>query len=1181
MFGVLLCGLLLCNSPAVTAEPQTPDTPAADRDSPAAPDGSPAGAVPSPRDAAKIEFFRDKVLPLLQSRCFECHGPKAERKGGLALTGRTALLTGGDSGPALVPFRPEESLLISAIRYESFEMPPRSRMPDAEIAILERWITEGAIFPTDVEPPESSSLATQFPLQERKAAHWAWQPIRPQPIPQPKDTEWAETDIDRFVLEKLEQRQLVPPADADRRAILRRLCFDLIGLPPSLELQDQFLNDPADTSTAMARVTDELLNSPRFGERWARHWLDLVRYAETLGHEFDYPLPHAWQYRDYVIRAINADVPYDQFVTEHIAGDLLPEPRRNSEHQFDESVIGTGFWFLGEDKHAPVDVKGEEASRVDNQIDVFSKTFLGLTVACARCHDHKFDAITTADYYALSGYLQSSRRRLEWLDLDGRTQQWIDQLNEQQAKLSALLTRQVNSATSTTVTARILEAISRDKTTDGMPDTLHRLSQALTLDTTSRPDNGLSLAFALAAIPADQRTQPQSIARAVHEWCDRTLQTPVESASDAKLIFADFRNTTSAGKLPAGWLAYGPAFSQFRNHRDVETHTVGDTPHGLSDEACEQPPVSNGGSDESRDVAAPPTNGLTAPTLPHAIPVDWQDNAPVPAIGDRVSSAELSPGLKGVLQSPTFELLHPEILILAKGTGCRVRLVIDGYVMNEFSELLFRGAKQPIETDGEYRWLRLDNDTHRYIGHKCHLEFLDEGSGWFAVREVRFVATAGDAPPPAIVSSSANRALAEELKRDPRISTEPPAEDASTFLSQIVGRLSTTLIADPSLLQSTIALRLLSEDFAAEYQASARDWAKLAETVPADAAVLVMCDGTSEDEHVFIRGSHRNLGPIVPRRFLEALPETASVRSASEGRVAGSARLLLARQVLADENPLTARVAVNRVWQHLFGVGIVPSSDNFGVLGERPSHPELLDHLADEFRRDGWSVKRLIRRLVLSHTYRISSLRDPTAELSDPNNRLLHRARIRRLEGEVIRDAMLTVSGRLDTTSGGPPVPVYLTPFMQGRGRPGASGPLDGNGRRSIYQSVNRNFLSPFMLAFDTPTPATAVGRRSSSNVPAQALILLNSEFVTEQSGLWAARLVKENHESLDSLLDSAFRQAFCRLPSSEERTFVTQFAEQVAADKPGSSAELPRRVEVIADICHVLLNQKEFVFLD
>ena len=365
-----------------------------------------------------LEFFESQVRPLLSDKCFECHGPGVDSPGGgLSLHSRAAMIGGGDTGPAISLGEPQQSLLISAINYgDLYQMPPDSKMSAAEIAVLTKWVKLGA--PWTLEPDADVATKKEFDLLERKSSHWCWQPVNSPSVPAVKNSDWVHDEIDNFVLSRVEAAGLSPAEAADPRTLIRRVYFDLIGLPPTPEQVQQFSDNPS--LEAYADVVDELLSSPRFGEHWARHWMDLIRYAESYGHEFDYPIAHAYQYRDYLIRAFNADVPYDQFVREHVAGDLLSEPRRHPEHQFNESVIGTGFWFLGEATHGPVDVRGDEAGRIDNQIDVMSKTFLGLTVACARCHDHKFDAIATEDYYALAGFLQSSRRQLAMLDVDRR-----------------------------------------------------------------------------------------------------------------------------------------------------------------------------------------------------------------------------------------------------------------------------------------------------------------------------------------------------------------------------------------------------------------------------------------------------------------------------------------------------------------------------------------------------------------------------------------------------------------------------------------------------------------------------------------------------------------------------------------------------------------------------------------
>lgn len=1086
--------------------------------------------VPSDQDV----FFRDKVLPLLESRCFECHGDEGEVEGELRLTSRKAMLVGGESGPVIVPSEPDKSLLIQAVRYESFQMPPRNKMPDEEIEILEKWIKDGAVWPSDMETSTTPVGKSEFPLQERIASHWAWKKIARPEIPSVKTNAWPASDIDRFVLSKLEQSDLTPAPDADRKAILRRLSFDLVGLPPTIEQQDRFLNDPAETTVAIEKVVDELLASPHFGERWARHWLDLMRYAETLGHEFDYPLPYAWRYRDYVIRALNADVPYNQFVREHIAGDLLENPRSHPELGFNESIIATGFWYLCEDKHAPVDVKAEEASRIDNQIDVFGKAFLGLTIACARCHDHKFDPITAADYYALSGFLQSSRRRVEWLDAHNDTEQLTALLKNSRDKAAKALEAGLSELTAQQLELMLAEAMNPVGVGATQDPRIESLRSLLRAPNTKEIHHPLSLLASIVQAPADQ-----PVVEKAQQWIKRRDEAAAISKASQKarkegwietisgsptIVAADLRHG-----LPQGWRVFGAAFSHLA------------------------PDLSGVATENDRD---PNDEHQRALSIVRADGNNFLTDSP-----QSVSSAVLSPKLRGQLHSPEFVLTHPEIQILAAGKSSRVRLCIDGYVMNEFTELLFGGCRQPIDTDGQFRWIRLAGDVRRYMGHRCHLEFLDEGDGWVAVREVRLMGQPDEAPVnlQEICSTNINLPISE-----------------NNSISQMLHHVAEALQKDPAWSSVAATNGIFSPENQSRLENSIKEWQGSAERPQSGDPVLVMCDGTGEDEYLFIRGNHNNRGPTVGRHLLTALDAAQPLIDPSR-----SGRRELVERLLSDDNPFPSRVMVNRVWQHLFGRGIVASSDNFGVLGEAPTHPELLDYLADDFRKDGWSLKRLIRRLVLTRAYRMSSQRNELAEEKDPSNLLLHRYPVRRLEAEILRDSILSVSGRLDKTLFGPSIPVYLTSFMQGRGRPGQSGPLDGAGRRSIYQGVNRNFLNPFMLTFDTPQPATAVGRRSTSNVPAQALMLMNNEFVHQQSSVWAARLLKEVQTGGDDVLRTAFRQALGRMPTQEEMTAFVEFSKAVAAERNLPVENCLMNPSVLTEACHVLLNQKEFLFIN
>jgi mono/diheme cytochrome c family protein len=950
-------------------------------------DDDPASAKADP---AAVEFFEKAVRPVLVARCQGCHGAE-KQKGGLRLDSRKAALKGGDTGPAVVPSKPAESPLVDAVNYgELLKMPPKSRLPEAEVATLTRWVEMGAPWPEADRAGSAGAKAGGTPWAER-TRHWSLLPVRRVEPPAVADLAWPSGPIDRFLLARLESSGLKPAADADRRTWIRRVTFDLTGLPPKPEEVEAFVADGA--ADADAKVVDRLLASPRYGERWARHWLDLVRYAETSGHEFDYDIPDAWRYRDYVVRAFNADVPFDRFVVEQVAGDLLAEPRRNPADGTNESVAATGFYFLGEGSHSPVDLREDEAMRVDNQIDVIGKAFLGLTLACARCHDHKFDAITTKDYYALSGYLRSSRFQRAFLDPPGRNAGKVAEL----------------------------ESIKRD------------------------------------LISALGRFEGPTV--------------PIED--DGSVVFADFNFEDFNKGAYEGWFTFGESFEPRPSKAGDLRVKVGD----------------------GRSVTA------VSPGMAH--------------------SGLVSDRLQGVLRSRTFVLEKPFVHVRAEGKGGRINLVVDGF--EKIRDPIYGGLTKGVDS-AEPRWYTMN--VSMWLGHRAYFELADgaivdyttgnahypSGDGYLAVDEIRL----SDRP-------------------------KPPAE------GKLRGGSGDIPVDAP-------ALKPLLDRYA-----------RIEADLDRPTLAPAIAEGTGEDARVHIRGSTKTLGEPVPRRFLEVFSGDDRPQAS-----VGSGRAELARRIVDPANPLTARVLVNRLWKHHFGEGLVQSTDDFGAMGQPPSHPELLDWLASEFVRDGWSIKRMHRQIVLSHAYRMASVAAPEADAADPTNRLVHRMNVRRLEAEAIRDAMLAVSGRLDPLMFGPSVPPQLTPFMDGRGRPSKSGPLDGAGRRSLYLGVRRNFLSPLLLAFDFPTPATCIGRRNVSNVPAQALTLLNDPFVLEQARAWSQRVLAQS-ASPGARLDALYLDAFGRTPTEVERAEAMAF---VAGESPGKGGD------AWADLCHVLMNTKEFVFI-
>jgi hypothetical protein len=922
---------------------------------------------------------------------------------------------------------------------------------------------------------------------------------------------------------------------------LRRLYFDLIGLPPTPEEVEAFVGDG--DPQALERVVDRLLDSAHFGERWGRHWLDLVRYAESRGHEFDYDVPGAWHYRDYVIRALNADVPYDQFVVEHIAGDLLPQPRMNPEESFNESILGAGFWFLGEWVHSPVDIRQDEMDRVDNMLDVASKTFLGITLACARCHDHKFDAISQRDYYAMAGFLQSTTYRQACFDSMEQNARVAAEWNKAQEatrpKLAAAFVDSRKGAVerlAAYLQAARKDVIESEATDEGLkPELLARW-----VDHLRRAKSDPSDPFhAWAKVQGDApfaATREEQLAAAASQ-----RQRAKEALAGCEVI-VDY-----AKALPEEWMTDGPTFGSA--------------------------PVA-AGTIVLGDRAEAPLRQIAAYAAVRRDPL-WNGLRPAPGDGNEPGRSGAWRRAGRTFRTPTFTIAAENVYYLVSGSA-HVYAVVDSHRANNgplHGSLIagFEGVAAPA-------WIA--QPLGRYRGHRAHLEFSAKGDDPLEVLMV----VQGDRPPgnpleapnEPLTQLLAGAASPEELAKsyqslftdvledlsDGRL--ESSAADAAEVANWLVEHPELTVEDGGQL----TALQSAGKELLAARERIAAQIKYESRTAPA------MWEAGGVDEFLLIRGNPRTPGEVVPRRFLEALAGPEPLTSA------GSGRLELARQIASPENPLTARVLVNRVWHHLLGRGIVASVDNFGVLGESPSHPELLDYLAGRFVDDGWSIKRLIRSIVLSRTYQMASLGEEAAVEADPTNLLFHRMPVRRLEGEAIRDAILAVSGRLDRTMYGPSIPVHLTPFMQGRGRPAQSGPLDGAGRRSIYGAVRRNFLSPMMLAFDTPAPFSTMGRRNVSNVPAQALILMNDPFVVEQARLWAERELREKDLSPEDHLSRLYLTAFARAPSDAEAAAAMAFLQRQASEMGRGADAAKHDPQVWAELCHALLNLKEFIFI-
>ena len=806
----------------------------------------------APQDAEQT-FFRNEVVPLLAKRCFKCHGGK-QVKGGLRLNNRAAILKGGESGPSVNLEHFQESLLWNAVNYQELEMPPAGKLPAAELAIFRRWLRDGlawdqaAVDGASVQPdsPPVDALARQF---------WSFQPVQRPALPELAPTPWSENPIDRFVLARLKSADLTPAPPADPATLLRRIHYDLTGLPPSPEQVRRFLEAPS--AQAYEDVIDELLASEHYGERWARHWLDLVRYAESNSYERDGPKPNVWRFRDYVIRAFNQDMPYDQFILEQLAGDELPDRTA-------DQLVATGYHRLGIWQDEPVDRKQELYEDIDDLVRTTSEVFLGLRIGCARCHDHKLDPVPQRDYYRFAAFFSGINR--------------------------------------------------------------YGIRGANTVAN-----------FSLRDIASDEQRKQQQAAIATHEKEVERVNRQISELE--KLVSDDF----------------------------------------------------------------------------------------------------------SAVEKENFRDERLKIQIVKKRLGKQI-------------------TKDQFQQYSDYK------------------------------------------------------AQQKKLQR-----FKPPALDQALCITEIGNQ--------------------------------------------------------PRQMHVLMRGNAHAPGDAVEPGFPEVLsfadpmiPETGKTATTS-GR-----RLELARWIIRKDNPLTARVMANRIWQHHFGRGLVRSPNDFGYSGSRPTHPQLLDWLASELVAGQWRLKRLHKMILLSRTYRMSSKDNPAHRAQDPGNDLLWRFEMRRLSAEELRDSILSVAGSLNLKKYGPSIfPRIDQEVLAGQSVPGdhwrPSTPEEQT-RRSIYIHTKRSLIVPLIAAFDGAETDSSCPIRFSTTQPTQALATLNGQFLNRQATTFAHVLQKQGEQTQDQVQLALWR-GLQRPPQPDEVQRGVRLLET-----------LTRQYKISADkaleyFCLLVLNMNEFVYLD
>ncbi len=931
--------------------------------------------------AADLTHFEQRIRPLLIANCIDCHGPD-KQKGGLRLDSRAGWQTGGDSGPALVPGKIAESKLWQAVCYtdRDLKMPPKRKLKESEVADLKLWIESGAPDPRD----EVANAGGKVKSSRADASFWSFQPPKATPPPVVKNTAWPANDIDRFILAKLEANQLTPAPDASPTILQRRLAFDLTGLPPDLS------QPAALTPAAYEKRVDELLASAAFAERFASHWLDITRFAESSGGGRSLPFKDAWRFRDYVIESIRDNVPIDRMITEHLAGDLLPATDAAARRR---QVTATGFLALGPTNYEEQDKGMLRMDIVDEQLDTMGRAFLGLTLGCARCHDHKFDPISARDYYALAGILRSTKTLKNYTD---NVAHWID----------------------------------TPLPLDGAAETAMQKYE----------QQANALKTQIAKLKDSLRDAGSADLRGGKNLAVSDLPGIVVDDSAAQIVGVWKRSTVCPPYIGSGYLT--------DNNDGKGEKTVTFTPKIPKTARYEVRLAFNAGPTRAESVTV---------TILHA---DGEE-------------------LKGV------------------------KMVTDAITGLQFASL------------GTYRF--------EANGQGFVLISNAASQGFVTVDAVQFLP-------------------ADEVLAEPKVKKESPA---------------------------AVKLKQRLAEVEKELKALQKGQTDRPE------AMSVADDTAPEDAKIHIRGSTRNLGALVPRGFIQA----ALRGDAPAVPADASGRLQLAQWITSRDNPLTARIMVNRIWHWLYGAGIVRTTDNFGSTGEAPSHPELLDHLALKFIEDGWSLKHLIKQMVMSHTYRMDSTSTASAaqHAMDPDNRLLSHMNRKRLDAECLRDAMLAAAGTLDRALYGPGVSeVKAVDANDQKIQNIEYGYQFLDTRRSLYTAAFRNVRHPLFEVFDFADINQPIAQRTTSTVATQALFLMNSPKVIEQARS-AADLVLKSSPEIDKRIENAFQNSLQRKPTAKEQAQVRDYLDTSLSGN--ATAEDVR--DLWARFIQTLWSTPEFRFLN
>ncbi|MBC7854292.1 MAG: PSD1 domain-containing protein [Pirellulaceae bacterium] len=991
-------------------------------------------AEPTKEDLA---FFENRIRPLLVEHCQKCHGAK-KQESGLRLDHREMMLAGGDRGAAIDLADAGASLLLKAVQHEGDLKMPEKKLPQPAIADLAEWIRRGAPWPAEAK---TATTLRSGPITKEERQFWSLQPPQDLPLPEVKDASRISTPIDRFINAAWEKNGLTPSPLADKRTLLRRATFDLTGLPPELEDVNAFLAD--ESPDAFAKTTDRLLASPAYGERWGRHWLDVVRYADTAGETADYPVREAYRYRNYVIESLNRDKPYDQFVREQIAGDILA--RTAPREKYAELVTATGYLAIS--RRFGFDSENYHHLTIQDTIDTLGQSFLALTLGCARCHDHKFDPVTTSDYYALYGIFESSRYAFPGSEQKQKVRAMAPLLPPEEA---AAAWRKYDERF--TVLAKQLETAKQ-----GVPSVKVRSLDDIDGD------------FELQGVSAGGS---RGVLVLPWTYAGEPLITNGAQSSLKNI----YRGGGVGAMLPGGdgEHSISQAIPAYLAKDAKSLHVTFD---------FRMAPAHAGSKGEYRFCVG---NGANIP----AAEIFISSEAAFVRGGDEVKEVrKLKPGQWYQAQLN---------LDIAAGTWqASIAAPEDPF------------TSEPLKLAGGFR------------GDVNHLAFDARGH------------LPGPRPMLEIDNIAASRVPFPSV--DSPLPTLPMPE-GEVKLPEIQAELHSLLEIGPSELAYAVV------------------------------------EGTPVNTRIHKRGEPSKLGDEVPRRWLDVLGGDVLANDN-----AGSGRLELANWLTRKDNPLTARVMVNRIWQHHFAQGLVATENDFGTRGSRPTHPELLDYLASRLQADGWSIKKLHRRMMLSGVYQLSSA-EPASTNDLVNVFLSHYPR-QRLDAESLRDSLLLLGGNLDRSVGKEqPFPALATwgftqhnPFTAVYDSP----------RRSIYLMTQRLKRHPYLSLFDGADTNASTPRRQDTTVPTQSLFLLNDPFVHEQAAGLARRIIASSTDE-PARIRRAYEIILTREPTADdlaaEQTFLAEYRKILSISNIPADQ---RDVAAWSALVRTVLTRNDFLFVD